>query len=1210
VCASRSRSGPRPHPRAPGDRRRGFIKDFIIGQVKAYVLKYVAGVAADQAMKYLERNVRRGLVVMKGLDPSRWARVETVADVTLPTDRPARLLLFLHGTFSSTAGSFGALGATPWGRAFLEATWASYDAVVGFDHPTLSEDPAANARDLVERLKRPWAFAPRLDVLTYSRGGLVLRSLAEDVLPRSEGWEGPRARGARPPAPAYGRDGKPLPAGPAGPGPDVRPRLGSAVFVAVPNGGTSLAEPDNWARMADLYTNLAFASCHLLALMPYAQPAVPVLKEVIRSLGALVKYMASYVVTEGNVPGLAAMEPDGAFLRALGRARPGGAAVGPASAYAITSEFEARVLGGDHEPKELPLRLVQALADGFVDQLMRAANDLVVDTDSMTRLSAGALKDLLQFGKTPYVYHLTYVFRPEVFQALSRWLGLRAPAEAEAPPAEAPAPAARGWTRGPSRVGPAARAALAPPPALAPAAQDLAEPGVVVRPPAPAALATDILVARETDPAGEVIEAIEAEAPGYVVVRRREGGAGGPRYEYAYAAEELLAVLRKAGADAPLNTVLTLHENTSSSPLGPGDLTGSVATNLPTDPKVPTAGRAVVLEGGEPVGVLPSAADVPDLTRLVDLAWSVAAPKDAADRRLARRMAPTRRAPTNAPPAAAEAPAPARPKTRGPSSKGGGTRLGMTDESAPKSGVTRGGGAKGGARSPGRDRRGAEPVTCHFHAAMDAEVLVRRVTTVDVIVAREPIDRPAGAASAGASGAVRAGAKLALQVIPRAHFEVVGESRKEVDPPTPDRPLTEYFDVRPTHLGDGELWVEVTQEQVPVATLSLRPRIVATRPGSYRQTGAEARSAEPARPSAPVNQLIIFETVRGADTYFTYQLHLPARNVFDLYESPRINGDKDAYVTGLFKKIEDYWVSNKDDEEALAADLRSFGGSLWDQLFPTELRAKLYRYRDDIRSIMIVSTEPFIPWELVHLKDEQGDLTDETMFLGQFGAVRWLHNTLWPPETLRVRKGKARYVIPHYPREDWELPEAEEESKFLEDTFGAAAVEPHANPVRKLIREPGAFDLLHFACHGEAEQDNIADARLLLEGRFEGQDYVEEPLIAETVGQYGRFEGPDHNRAVVVLNACQAGRSGYRLTGVGGFAQAFLKGRAGAFVGTLWSVGDRPARAFTEALYQALLDGDDLAQAGKKAREAARAGGDATWMAYVLYGHPNARLTT
>ena len=83
----------------------------------------------------------------------------------------------------------------------------------------------------------------------------------------------------------------------------------------------------------------------------------------------------------------------------------------------------------------------------------------------------------------------------------------------------------------------------------------------------------------------------------------------------------------------------------------------------------------------------------------------------------------------------------------------------------------------------------------------------------------------------------------------------------------------------------------------------------------------------------------------------------------------------------------------------------------------------------------------------------------------------------------------------------------------------------------------------------------------------------------------------------------------YALTGVSGFAQAFLKGGAGAFIGSLWAVGDRPARVFSEALYMALLAGSDLAEASRKAREKAKTAGDATWLAYVVYGHPYLKVT-
>ena len=68
-------------------------------------------------------------------------------------------------------------------------------------------------------------------------------------------------------------------------------------------------------------------------------------------------------------------------------------------------------------------------------------------------------------------------------------------------------------------------------------------------------------------------------------------------------------------------------------------------------------------------------------------------------------------------------------------------------------------------------------------------------------------------------------------------------------------------------------------------------------------------------------------------------------------------------------------------------------------------------------------------------------------------------------------------------------------------------------------------------------------------------------LSATTVSQHCRFQKVK-KQPIVLLNACQIGRTGYALTGISGFAQAFLKGGVGAFIGSLWAVGDRPARVF------------------------------------------------
>ncbi len=95
---------------------------------------------------------------------------------------------------------------------------------------------------------------------------------------------------------------------------------------------------------------------------------------------------------------------------------------------------------------------------------------------------------------------------------------------------------------------------------------------------------------------------------------------------------------------------------------------------------------------------------------------------------------------------------------------------------------------------------------------------------------------------------------------------------------------------------------------------------------------------------------------------------------------------------------------------------------------------------------------------------------------------------------------------------------------------------------------------------------------------------------------------------MVVLNACQVGRAGYTLSRIGGFASAFLNRGAGIVAAALWSVGDQPASSFVKAFYDRLQKGDTLAKAVTAAREHARKAGDSTWLAYSVYGNPDARV--
>jgi hypothetical protein len=493
---------------------------------------------------------------------------------------------------------------------------------------------------------------------------------------------------------------------------------------------------------------------------------------------------------------------------------------------------------------------------------------------------------------------------------------------------------------------------------------------------------------------------------------------------------------------------------------------------------------------------------------------------------------------------------------------------------------------------------------------MDQQVEVSRPAALEVIVSREALSRALHAAAGAGSVTVAPDVPLLVAVLPKVNFAYVepeANYRRELVPPAPGEAPALYFTLRATHTGEGEVWVLIRQGQVPLLTLCLRPQVVGARTaGAARRVQVGATAAPVPPPTAAVHQLIIMERRNGAQLSYHFQLQLPGLGVLQWGETAPFVGNRQTYVANLYQEIENRWLGNPTDSENFTAELRALGGALFDELIPTDLQHVLWEHHQAISSILVIAEEPFIPWELVHLHPPGKALGRETCFLGQLGLVRWLHEAGWPREQLYLRPGKSRYVIPHYPHPDYVLPEAEAEEDFLRETLEAKAVLPNAQAVRTLLGRAGAFDLLHFACHGDANHDNIANAQLLLQGRVEGGNYLPEYFSATTAEQYANF---GTHAPIIVLNACQAGRTGYRLTGVGGFAQSFLRRGAGAFIGTLWAVGDAPARTFTETLYRQLLSGATLAEATTAAREQARQAGDATWLAYAVYGHPYARVT-
>lgn len=387
---------------AQGTRRQRGLKEKVAAGVFGFVFRFVRARVSRKLIDHLEKGVTPGLVHVNGPVSADWPRLGPRGKLPAVTPRSAdgvpRVLLLIHGTFSSTIGSYGGLSFSNEGLALLRGFAQSYDYVIGWDHRTLSEEPKPNAEQIVEGLDRLFgAGGATIDVVGYSRGGLVLRSLLEQVVPGTK-WEG---------------------------------RFRNVVFVGCTLNGTKLAQEKNWKAFVDIYTNITVAACRGVSIaIPPAAVATVWVETVSRGLSVLVRFLASALLDKGGIPGLTAMDPDKDIVRNFNAK----AVAGPLSASyrAITNDYEPGLAGADGVALPAPFKL--RAADLIMDAQMKEPNDLVVNTSSMGYVGVGALPDaqVRALAKNGRTIHTTYFRDTDVIAQLSEWL-LGQPLDMRAP---------------------------------------------------------------------------------------------------------------------------------------------------------------------------------------------------------------------------------------------------------------------------------------------------------------------------------------------------------------------------------------------------------------------------------------------------------------------------------------------------------------------------------------------------------------------------------------------------------------------------------------------------------------------------------------------------------------------------------------------------------------------------------------------------------
>jgi serine/threonine protein kinase len=330
-------------------------------------------------------------------------------------------------------------------------------------------------------------------------------------------------------------------------------------------------------------------------------------------------------------------------------------------------------------------------------------------------------------------------------------------------------------------------------------------------------------------------------------------------------------------------------------------------------------------------------------------------------------------------------------------------------------------------------------------------------------------------------------------------------------------------------------------------------------------------------------------------------------------------------------------VAQRFETTAVEVDraLANVGYQFFEQLLPQKLQDLCWTFRErGVRTVLILSDEPHIPWELI--KPYQADtvtgrIGKEDSFWGEaFALTHWLRGRP-PAQQLSLRHvaafaagaAKAPESVPEMPRDlklmsgtspspatfaelptNPDLPSADQELAVLRCLEGAGAM-VHVLPAqrRHLVEafERGAFDLLHLACHGSFGGWDSADcsAVLLEDGPFSAAELS--PRLAGGL----RTAAP-----LIFFNACYSGRLGFSLMRLGSWGARLVQLGCGAFVGALWPVTDQAALVFARGFYELVAEGRPLGEAVLEARQRVRrlCPQDPSWLAYRCFADPMARV--
>jgi hypothetical protein len=441
--------------------------------------------------------------------------------------------------------------------------------------------------------------------------------------------------------------------------------------------------------------------------------------------------------------------------------------------------------------------------------------------------------------------------------------------------------------------------------------------------------------------------------------------------------------------------------------------------------------------------------------------------------------------------------------------------------------------------------------------------------------------------------------KIEVEVLITAEdFEIEGDNFQPLNVPVDKDSEPILFQMIPKSTGEKKVKVEFFQNSRYIGGVTVTTQVVVP----SETTGAKQISTQGVfelkkEVTSPDLTILITESKSNDEKMrYNFKLLSPKNELFyyNVREELRFTGSPSQWIEGLYKELGT--LHEKESAGDIKETLDAIGTDLYEKLFPKELKTIWEeKIKDRVKSIMIISDEPWIPWEIVKpcYVDDRGVNKEDDFLCESYQLTRWISGGPSPPSLIEISRGAL--IVPVMSK----LPNVKKESEFLKKILKhlKPIVPSSLSNVRELLRN-GGYQLIHFACHGSFNPKDHEKSIVYLEGN----DKLKPRDIAGERKNFGR------DKPFVFINACQTTRADFSLVGIGSWADKFVNAKSSVFLGASWEVNDEKACCFTEAFYDNLCKGMTIGEAMKEARTKIKEEIDPTWLAYTLYADPLAKV--